>query len=743
MRLVCREFNDKTLDNFVRDLVIKFHPDLETKLGPSRLPREGSSKIDIFDRLLRTDLFQDRAPYIRRVAFALELDEGELETPPASVGDDETLDIKHNSICRIPAPVEEWEADPRLEKIISAFQKQVGVVHFMRKTEQVREFALSCSGGLGYVQGPDTNALQPPGPPPIFGDPSDAVLDEPVPLQLKYSQSSGMPYSPWVNLFAALLDDPRIFPPPPKYDKSYRLEMLQRRMASCGISSTDFSITLDKIMESEEITFKELVRDKRQKTRLPLARGGGPILSWIVDDLFRLQPDSLTEAQMRYIFQHIAAEQALVQSFVITVLDSGRHFTNLTRLNIARLPSFHVDFLCRHDFWGSLSKLEEVALGIIPDWKALSHDDATSYIVPRAVYPTNAMPKVFNLLGHIGRQRLIKRIHFEWHCGGEFAPGVCQRGRYVLPAPILKDHRKVINSSMDNLLQLPHVTHLSLKNCWFTPHVFYRFVRGMGKMSLESLELETVSLSGPPIFPDMLDNESLGKYRNPLQSESYSDSDCLYYLSWPHIIDMLTPGRTIREDRHQKYCKDSPPLRIRKDLKLRELIFKSCGYVHPRDWRFVSSRRLSPPRLLPTPLDNERKKYVALFARKRMAMAEFMQRQLDRHLADISPGLPPEEASAMEQVFGLRTGWDGVYPKKVSRAAEADGMYAPGHARFSGTIKHPTPVDPNKPCWGNVPDDKLAVKYEFETPIFENDYDDEAGLAALLLEMERTRFLRF
>ncbi|KAE9583431.1 hypothetical protein CGMCC3_g665 [Colletotrichum fructicola] len=156
----------------------------------------------------------------------------------------------------------------------------------------------------------------------------------------------------------------------------------------------------------------------------------------------------------------------------------------------------------RQDFWQSLPNLTNVALAVVADWRQVAKV-APGCVEDTFVSPVDAVGRAYRVLrDYIGKQKNISYLHFEWICGGEFAPGITQRNHYVLPAPFcMPVHMPALEAakSPDLLLSLPHIKHLSLKNCYSVPHVFLQVIRSMALQSLEKLELETVSLAGPPV----------------------------------------------------------------------------------------------------------------------------------------------------------------------------------------------------------------------------------------------------
>ncbi|KAI1771829.1 hypothetical protein F4818DRAFT_454332 [Hypoxylon cercidicola] len=719
LRLVNREFNSKIIGYFYRQLVIHLGPELNATLDAGLRPHGRSTAINTTDRVWDTQVFQDLGLGIRRLGFALDLSEQELASP--NVPDLEDFQVASWGIYRWPCPIDDDPSNSLLQKITRSLEGLQGIFRILSTVKNVQELALSCEGGLGYLQGPDINPHQPQGPPAVFGN-ADTVRGTP-------------------------LSSPQIY-----FQTPYRLEKLHRKLAAAGIDPEKFPAMIDTLLQNEHITMAEFLNDNRKRPPLPAIRQRDGVARPLpIHNGIRLQPDALTEAQARFLYQHMSAQQALIQSFLISLMDNSSCMTNLTKVNISRLPSCHMDLLCREDFWSKLPQLQEVALGVIPDWRSLSQNgnDITNV---RQVYPTDAMPKVFKLLNeHIGTHPRIKRLHFEWICGGELAPGCMQRGRYVLPAPFLKDHRKVINSSLTNLLILPYITHLSLKNCWFTPHVFYKIIRTMAKKCLESLELETVSLTGPPRDPNdapqgtnhlqgaNLPSELVHLLHqrarvpdNPLQTAGE--------LSWHHIIDMLMPGSTVQQHLHDKgRAPGEPNLNIRKELKLRKLVFKSCGYATVPDRRFI--RNYVQPDLWPNPRpnllfssaepDGTFEEPINDIDRRKGFMRKYLQVSTDRHLATVNQTLTAPEMTTLQESFGFRLGWDGVYDEALIRAARYDG-YPEGPGRFTGTIEHDLPT----PAMEDDESGKEFVSHTYDDKKFERDYNDVHRLDDVLSRLE-------
>ncbi|RYP50066.1 hypothetical protein DL768_004352 [Monosporascus sp. mg162] len=720
LRLVNRECYRCLSGYYLRQLVVHVGPNLCATLD-SGLPQQiDSAAVDVTNRLVDTSyVFSSFGDQIRRFALALELSEPELATP--KVYSDLALYVRPWGVYRWPveAPL---STQSTLQRITESLERSKGMFRILSHLGNVRELALSCEGGLGYLQGPDVTT--PPHRPVIFGDKNGGHISE----------------------GSYMLD----------FDTPYSHEALASLVSNTTVPAASIPGLVNELLKREGISLEKLAGEERRRCPLPDSRPRSirpsiPLLDCCKEraKTLRLQPDMLTRNQKIFLSQHIAAQQALIQSYLLGVLDNASSFDNLTNVKIASLPSLHVDLLCRDDFWSKLTRLEEVFLAVVPDWRTVTQYG--SHVEDAQVYPTDAIPKVFRLLAnHIGKQERIKRLHFEWLCGGELASGSQQRNKHVLPAPFLKSHRKIVDSRPENLLILPHVTHLSLKNCWFTPHVFYRIVREMALKSLVSLELVTVSLSGPPIEPSNRGNQNgtNGTPNNVQTPAPPMDPTAIRRrlrtapqpckLSWGHIIDMLTPGGTIREYLHEKdRDEDTKPLRLKKELKLEKLSFKSCGYVEVPDGRLIAhwpfpgytKDEIEPPIITRSAIHSGCP-----------CVEFFMQVSTDPHLARVIQGMPEGEEEILSRVFGFRFGWEGIYDDPTIDAARNDGFRRQGRGRFSGTIERhvqPSPLEryagvfyPDEPN-----DDRMPVEV-FDTSLFDRDYDDEVSLSTLIDRIE-------
>lgn len=713
---------------YLRRIVLRVGPELSMRFDHGHYEKQSLKSLD---KLIDTETFLAFAPDIFRFGLALELSESEIASPID--GDLEDVEIRPWGIFRWPAK-KDFAIDSALEKFTQSIEKmQGGAFRIMESLHNVRELALSCNGGLGYLQGPDINPLQPPGPGPIFGG-SNVARDTPI-------TDLGV-----------------------EFDKPYRVEMLERKLAAQGVDPSEMSDMILSLILREGGNAKTWARDERQPTYLPKNRYPGRDVAreFRLNDKIRLQPDQLTETQKRYLHKHLSAQQAVIQSFQMTIIGRSHVFQNLAKLNIARIPSFFIHLLCHDHFWDAMPQLSEVALGVVPDWRELEQFDKYT-VVARQVYPTQAIPKVVHLLrNYIGKRPRITHLHFEWLCGGELAPGYAQRGCFVLPAPFLLEHRQVINSSRSNILVLPHITHLSLKNCWFAPNIFYRIMYLMSKEHvLESLELETVSLSGPPIMRQLMDDTDIlpgdeaDNNNNPAAQNAGPPAHyplrLPLYLSWSSVIDMLTPNVTIKQLAFlEKMGGIAPPMVIKKELKLKRLSFKSCGYVTIHDKRFISERRFLqlPHRMRPNHLPPVAQLVGDMLADGGLRMPrhqgpgsgqQFQQPNLDRHLARIYNHMDPWEMANMNEVFGFTNTWHGVYDEAMIAAARRDGVVSPGLGRFSGVIEYEPDSDIYAGGGGGGANAEPSdpVDYNNHADFFDRHYDDSTHLNTIMCTLER------
>src|SRR3569833_1232732 len=245
-----------------------------------------------------------------------------------------------------------------------------------------------------------------------------------------------------------------------------------------------------------------------------------------------LETRNLSPAQEEMLLEMKWALDALMQSYVISVIDNEAVFCNVTVFSIAKISSSLVSILARWDLWETLVCLQEFRLSVVPDWRTLKKSHG-GVIDDTKISPLLACVPVYELLHRfVGQCPNITSLHFEWVCGGEPGHGIAQRNRYILPAPFAASAALMGTSvwlqPSERMLSLPHVQTLSLKNAWSMPHVFLSAIGKMALSALVHLELESFSLTGPPTALD--------------QDRITARGTDIGHWPWP-LCDGAVPGR--------------------------------------------------------------------------------------------------------------------------------------------------------------------------------------------------------
>lgn len=520
MRRVNHEFDDKLAEIYFNTVVVPFRPEFEAIYGSLDIePHQSGDQIlslvlkkkiedpnpTSSERSLADDesllsggyrVFEQFGDKMRKFALALELNERDLAYPPLKP----TQEIISAPWGLYRWPVMSYQRYTQLEDL-EQLADETGYMkkafHFLK---DVSEIGISCDAGLGWLQGPDTNPFCARTGPAVFkpvvyedGTSGNALTinnmeESPGLNSLKQmALRAGYSTSEWPQAILRLLEDEgrdgviewkdRIQPGG---------KIVRERVPTLPVDSS----TTEDIIQHVEAVIK--VDDES-----PLAGAS--------DARFGLIPSDLTTAQAEMLLELEWAHRALMQSYQIAIMDNKDSFKNLSRLTIARCPSCHVKTWCNDAFWETMTSIQTFHLGVIPDWREITKDrySAGSAVTQRRVLPVNACQVVFKLFqDFVGEQRNIKNVSFEWVGGGEFAVGKSQRDRYILPAPVLPEADMMIlvqhTFAEADILHMPHVQKLSLKNCWFTPHVFLHFFKHMSLDALLEVALESVSLTGPP-----------------------------------------------------------------------------------------------------------------------------------------------------------------------------------------------------------------------------------------------------
>lgn len=523
MRLVNHEFDAKLAGSYFKVVVVPFRPEFEALYGSlnidpgrkncqqklslvlNRKKNEAKTTADEGyqyppnstgdDESVLSDGYrvfeQFGASCMRKFALALELNEKDLAFPPLKVNQE--IVLAPWGLYRWP--IMKYQRYHQLENL----EQMADETGFMKKAfaflEQVTDIGISCDAGLGWLQGPDTNPFCTRTRPAVFRpithgavedmDTTTTEQEDNASLSLtilrQMALNAGYNSNEWPRAILRLLED------------EGRAIKWRERVSPDGKITHErvptFQLNDDTRKEDIIRHIEDLIDGEGSDVHFPNARGLG------------LMPSSLTPAQAEMLLELEWAHRALMQSYRTAVLDNRLALQNLTQLTIARCPSCHVAIWCDRSFWRSMTSIKTFHLGVIPDWREITKD-STGLVTQRRVSPIEAAKDVFTLLeGYVGNKEHIKHISFEWVSGGEFAVGKSQRDRYILPAPVLINPGKMVDMqpfTRNDIASFRHVSKLSLKNCWFSPHVFLNFTKYLFLDNLTELVLESVSLTGSP-----------------------------------------------------------------------------------------------------------------------------------------------------------------------------------------------------------------------------------------------------
>lgn len=541
MRLVNHEFEMKVSGYLFKRVVVPFKPELYSISGASPLPKgtsrntaEPHGSVLLQDKGMR--VFQGFGSHIRQFALSFEFDEALLSRPPVKT--DQEAVTTFWGIYRWP--FKEYNRYRQLEGLEQTADETRTMANALRFIINAKEIGLSIDGGLGWLAGPDTGA-KPTSKPMVFGGPRVAPEQESNQQQKSlvtpnnYFSSDAWEYEADVEV---------------QIGRNNRELLLERMLRESGYEGILLIRSLRTLAESEgpapvhplqtdsaevnparneiiESTFRASSYNGPALVRtLPSQRksnhGGRPehrrsddleidatevgrtAMSMRCSSYYQdhnnvpLRPNDLSNAQKEMLLELEWAQRAFMQSWAIAIIDNVDTFQGIETLTIARLPSRHLPIIKRDDFWNGFASLKKISLAVIPDWREVVKLP-TSFVQDVKVEPSRAVSTVFSLLkDHIAPRENIKSLHFEWICGGEDAAGVFARNKHILAAPFVHKAIDMVNMvQQPAILSLPHVEHLSLKNCWFSPDVLLSFADGH-RHSLSSLILNSVSMCAPP-----------------------------------------------------------------------------------------------------------------------------------------------------------------------------------------------------------------------------------------------------
>ncbi|KAF2827780.1 hypothetical protein CC86DRAFT_320134 [Ophiobolus disseminans] len=459
------------------------------------------------------DVFKGFGRHISRYGMSFEVNEDSLSQPPSK-----SLTEKKTSFWgAYDWPFEEYRRFDAVAGLETAADETPRMKIAFSELTRIKELALSVDSGLGWLSGPDRSIrariLQ--RPPAVFG-----TLKE-VPDRRAQAQQEL-----WSHMERQHLNAGQDI----KLATLYRLDGMRPlsdlEEASMVAEEQPAMPYLDPHVihdatphETSDISWPASFDDLGVLDRFvlsPSSAGAGILFSSIIPPsdagqiMSPIIPANLTKAQKEWLLETEWAQRAFMSSYMLSIIDNSATFTPVHTLNISRLSDRYISMLNRADFWDALPNLTNLTIMVIPGWRTVTKDEAGFVDTPR-VNPISGLNSFCDLLtNHVANRAGIRSLAIGWIGGGEHAEGLHARNKLIMPAPLMPlgvnvDNNTVFSSEMmteldpdrlrSTLLQFPHVERLTLKNCWITPAALLQFVKIHDDKSLQSLILNSVSLT--------------------------------------------------------------------------------------------------------------------------------------------------------------------------------------------------------------------------------------------------------
>ena len=474
-------------------------------------------------------------------------------------------------------------------------------------------------------------------------------------------------------------------------------------------------------IDFEDINIENTLQLRRSST--PVHASGFPH--------HRLSPNSLTSAQKEWLLETEWAQNSFLLSYCLAIMDNSSTFQNVRTFTIAKLSSRFLGTLQQQDIWSALPNLNTLTVLVAPDWRDVEKQ-ASGLVTTTNLFPSNTTPKFYNLLAFcIAATERIKTLTIGYVGGGEHATGLWARNRHVLPAPIFNHRDQVFSAFPCSCLNLPYVEKLTITNCWMTPGSLKSFISVNQLHQLQSLKLESVSLTAhsnitrapaahggnggvmpqqalpapvavpapnyqtnPGVNPPTLGaahfimNANAAPHNQPFPAHNppppatpilagaWVDSLPVRRESWGDVINAITPGDSLEHKRHHVYGRGPLPAKRSSSGSLRRVEFISCGHVRLNNMHNLDQDPL--PKTIQIP--------PVTYLEKRFSDTGpvMMDAGRDPLLGSIVPGLVTEEEDVLVHGFGMEVGWENEFKKHESRE---DGQLAGGSGRFSGVVE--------------------------------------------------------
>jgi hypothetical protein len=298
-----------------------------------------------------------------------------------------------------------------------------------------------------------------------------------------------------------------------------------------------------------------------------------------------------------------------------------------------------------------------------------------------------------------------------------------------MAAPIVSEAINMVNRAHEHpVLTLPYIQHLSLKNCWISPHIMLKFMLSLKESALQSLTLDSVSLTAsvpPNAQPGPL--TQAGVVQNPQNAQNAQNVAGFAGVnihaginglpppgiaqnaqnapaqlppaftlnnqqnlannwlqpprsgSWVEIVDILTPGFTLADIR---YARDNTGLetQAKEPTAFSKLALESCGYVRlPLDF---DQTAIDPPHMNHTLNTSITKRITDIDI--------FMMKSHDSNLGVVVNHISAAESATLQHAWNMVTDW-GPSHLELLADSRADGVTNAGRGRLSGLIEvtHP------------------------------------------------------
>ncbi|KAF2124848.1 hypothetical protein P153DRAFT_326337 [Dothidotthia symphoricarpi CBS 119687] len=528
LRLVSKELNQSISQVIFKTVVVPFNTEIYGMLGSeqkldlkgkkrARLDKPGYSwknanGDEVYDGH-GLDVFCGFGRHILKYGMSFEVNEDSLSRPP-----NKTLTEKKASFWgSYDWPYEDYRRFDAVAGLESAADETPRMKTAFKELSKVKELALSIDSGLGWLNGPDRSIrariLQ--RPPEVFGTSKDVPdrqaqaqrelwnhleachqgADKDIRLATLYKMDGSWPLCELKDASVLAMQQPDM----PFLDPHLIHEATPHDTTEIQIPvSFDDPEALDRFVltpssSSTGILFSSIVPPT----------DAGQLLSPII-------PASLTKAQKEWLLETEWAQRAFLSSYMLSIIDNPTSFNQIHTLNISRLSDRYILMLNRPDFWDTLPSLSNVTLMVIPGWRTV-HKDEAGFVDTPGVNPCSGIDSFCELLKtHVACRPNITKLTIGWVSGGEHAEGLHARNKLLLPAPLIEvdshaDQTSISASDMateqdpnklrTSLLHFPHVTQLTLKNCWITPSSLLQFVKIHDVHSLKHLVLNSVSLT--------------------------------------------------------------------------------------------------------------------------------------------------------------------------------------------------------------------------------------------------------